>query len=154
MTTTSVSTVLTRTVFPPHSAHHLHIDIFCCLSLGGHSPTSICQHYSTLHVYTGSVHMFTWWAVMFDYIFRQNIEQFFLVCGILEEPRKAHWQHRYSRIMAFKLSGRYVSQTVSDLEQPCCCLSVQGMKIVSLYSPNVYVLSSGRGALSLHHRTL
>ena len=31
---------------------------------------------------------------------------------------------------------------------------IQGMKIVSLYSPNVSVLSSNRDELSQHHRTI
>ena len=43
---------------------------------------------------------------------------------------------------------------MSNIEQPCSCLSVRGMKIVSLYSPNIYVLSSGSDALLQHHRTL
>ena len=60
---------------------------------------------------------------------------------------------RFPRVVSFKLSGRYVSQTMSNIEQPCGCLSVQGMKRASLYSSNVSVLSSGRDALSLHHRT-
>ena len=47
-----------------------------------------------------------------------------------------------------------MSQTMSNLEHPCSCLSVLGMKIVSLYSPNVSVLSSDRDALSEHRRTL
>ena len=45
-----------------------------------------------------------------------------------------------------------MSQTMSNLEQPYSCPSVLGMKIV--YSPNVSGLSSGRDAISQHHRTL
>ena len=46
-----------------------------------------------------------------------------------------------------------MSKTMSIQEQPCSSLSVQGMKKVSLYSPNVVVLSNGR-AISQRHRTL
>ena len=42
---------------------------------------------------------------------------------------------------------------MSNIVQPCSCLSVKRMKIVSLYSPNVSVLSSGKDALSQYHRT-
>ena len=59
---------------------------------------------------------------------------------------------RFSRVVAFKLSDQ--CQMMSILEQPSRSLSDQGMKMVSLYSPNVVVLCSGRACTAQHHRKL
>ena len=61
---------------------------------------------------------------MFDYIFSRKIEQFFLFVASCKKPAKYIGNTfllvtfpRFSRVVAFKLSSRYVSQTMSNLEQ-------------------------------------
>ena len=73
--------------------------------------------------------MFTWWVVMFDYIFRQKIDSSLFVASC-KKPAKYIGNlasrdtflrapfPRFSRVVTFKLSDRYMSQTMSILEQP------------------------------------